>query len=585
MNNQEINRAIKCSNSQIFTPESIAKLMVKLSLKEHKKHILDPCCGNGIFLLKIIEVLKENRREMKNPHQKSFISPEKLPQLFGIDIDPECVHKTKMNLKKMEELVLGTEQVFQGDFFELFERELTGKKFELIIGNPPYIRQEFIPNKKRLRDLMAKYSQKQICYQSFSADLYSYFIEYSTYLLKEHGNLTFITPDKWLHVKYGKNLKKFILKNYTINAIITSDLNLFENALVDNVIILLKKEPETRKRKQNLCMFIRIKQKVNYNRLEKIIKNRLEYSNRNIEAIQIPQEALNPNSKWTYYLRAPKYYEELKRNQLMITFMENDFVNINRGITTGADNFFYFNKKDLEETNLEEDFLLPAIKSPRSYSSIEINSTTKSILAISKECSREELPKNVQKYIILGEKEGYHQRPTLLKRDPWFSLNINPPAPILVPRFTRTGRTMVFWNRIKAIPNQTFYEIHLKDQSHQLFVLAYLNSLLGSLAFEIEGRIEGRGLLQLAVYELGNIPLIDPRKICQKKIKNIEKQFLELIPQINTKNEPEHRELLDQAFLEILDLPNKTFEEIKMDYSRIYQRRLNKLHTTNSIIR
>jgi adenine-specific DNA-methyltransferase len=108
--------------------------------------------------------------------------------------------------------------------------------FDVVIGNPPYVRQEKIKKDKPLL-------QKQ-GYEVFTstADLYVYFYEKGYELLKQKGVLAYITSNKWMRAKYGENLRKFLKEKTTIIKLIDfGGYRVFEQT-VDTCILLFKKE-------------------------------------------------------------------------------------------------------------------------------------------------------------------------------------------------------------------------------------------------------------------------------------------------------------------------------------------------------
>ena len=107
---------------------------------------------------------------------------------------------------------------------------------DVVIANPPYIRQESIRN---LKPLLKKAGYE--VYNSTS-DIYTYFYEKSYQILKPKGFSTFITSNKWMRAKYGENLRKFF-KNKTalLNVIDFGGYKVFE-ATVDTNILIFKKE-------------------------------------------------------------------------------------------------------------------------------------------------------------------------------------------------------------------------------------------------------------------------------------------------------------------------------------------------------
>ncbi len=116
--------------------------------------------------------------------------------------------------------------------------------FDLIIGNPPYIRQEDIPNKERI--LKAFESLKLKSGKSFEdskADILTYFFPKGISVLKEGGILSLIVSNKFARAGYGANLREFLLENSRLLHIL--DLNgvtAFDGVTVDTLIISCQKQ-------------------------------------------------------------------------------------------------------------------------------------------------------------------------------------------------------------------------------------------------------------------------------------------------------------------------------------------------------
>jgi type I restriction-modification system DNA methylase subunit len=116
------------------------------------------------------------------------------------------------------------------EFPEVFEKG----GFDIVTGNPPYIRQEDIYYKPAL--------QKE--YEIFNAvsDLYTYFYERGFRLLKDSGTLTFITSSKFLRARYGTILRKYLKENTTIKNIVNfGDQHMFE-AITNTLIFIATKQ-------------------------------------------------------------------------------------------------------------------------------------------------------------------------------------------------------------------------------------------------------------------------------------------------------------------------------------------------------
>ena len=122
------------------------------------------------------------------------------------------------------------------EFPEVLNEEGDFVGFDVVIGNPPYIRQEEFSELK---------SYLSVSYKTFNsaADLYVYFLELGLNLLKRNGDFVFINPNKWMKARYGIKLRNYI-KNFTIIRLIDfGDLPVFEEATTyPSIIHILKNE-------------------------------------------------------------------------------------------------------------------------------------------------------------------------------------------------------------------------------------------------------------------------------------------------------------------------------------------------------
>ncbi len=110
--------------------------------------------------------------------------------------------------------------------------------FDIVIGNPPYVRQEEIRELKPLLKDVYKYE----CYTG-TADLFVYFYERSVKLLKAHGALSFITSNKWYRAKYGENLRLFIATHTRLkNLIDFGDEAVFTAIAYPTIVVATRRE-------------------------------------------------------------------------------------------------------------------------------------------------------------------------------------------------------------------------------------------------------------------------------------------------------------------------------------------------------
>ena len=151
------------------------------------------------------------------------------------DADRKKIFKLEQKIQEIEKLKLPSpSEHFEWhiNFVEVFDEK---NGFDVVIANPPYVRQEKIRDQKPLLQ-----KQGYEIYNSTS-DLYTYFYERSYHILKPEGFSCFISSNKWMRAKYGKKLRKFFKGKTTLKQII--DFNGYQvfEATVDTDILLFQK--------------------------------------------------------------------------------------------------------------------------------------------------------------------------------------------------------------------------------------------------------------------------------------------------------------------------------------------------------
>ena len=212
------------------------------------------------------------------------------------------------------------------------------KGFDLIIGNPPYIRQE------EIKELKPHFSNVFEVYKGTS-DIYTYFYERGFKILKDKGILNFITSNKFTRAGYGEPLRDFLLKYTSILEFI--DLNgikVFEKATVDTSIVMFeKRKPD----KSQIIFYSNPKD----NKFEI-----LEYS-------KIKQSSLN---KEAFIFGESKILDLKKKIEKIGKPLKNWNIQINYGIKTGFNEAFIIDEetknKLIEEDKKSKEIIKPLLR-------------------------------------------------------------------------------------------------------------------------------------------------------------------------------------------------------------------------------
>ena len=203
------------SRGAVFTRREVVDFILDLAgytenQPLHARRLLEPSFGGGDFLLPIIERLLSAWRAAK-PNGSPL--DDLVDAIWAVELHHETFRRTHaavVALLKREGMTANTATALagrwlsQGDFLLA---PLEGK-FDFVVGNPPYVRQELIP-----APLLAEYrSRYPTMYDR--ADLYIPFIERSLSVLLDGGHLGFICADRWMKNRYGGPLRSLVAEQF-----------------------------------------------------------------------------------------------------------------------------------------------------------------------------------------------------------------------------------------------------------------------------------------------------------------------------------------------------------------------------------
>ncbi|NES25379.1 MAG: N-6 DNA methylase [Symploca sp. SIO3E6] len=166
-----------------------------------------------------------------------FAELEQQKQEYFEETDPDRKTNLRATIQGLIHTITNQDKTFD---FEVYFSEVFQQNggFDVVIGNPPYVRQEKIKHLKgQLKKLYTSYTG--------TADLYVFFYEQGLNLLRENGVLTYISSNKWFRAAYGKKLRQFITREAQLQQIIDfGDAPVFAAIAYPTITILQKLKPK-----------------------------------------------------------------------------------------------------------------------------------------------------------------------------------------------------------------------------------------------------------------------------------------------------------------------------------------------------
>jgi type I restriction-modification system DNA methylase subunit len=368
----EEKRTKRKSQGIYYTPTFVTKYIVQQTvgkyLDEHgynpskPPRVLDMACGSGSFLIESFDVIDNFVAKQRGQAQKGEVDfYDRARQLevlrsciFGVDKDKQAVEVARLNLLlrglhsreklPMLENIVNSDSLNGETFPNFFPQVIKEGGFDIIIGNPPYVRQE------TLGEEFKAYAKQNFETFAGTADLYVYFIEQAHKLLKPNGLFGMIVSNKWIRSNYGKALREFLTRESTIVEIIDfGELPVFENAATFPVIII------TRKGKSEHVNFT-------YAPIKRLDFDSLADEVVNVGSV-LDERALQ-SENWTLNdNKQQSVFEKIKNNNIPLEeFIGNKIL---RGLVTGFNEAFVINEttknRIVESESQSNEFIKPFV--------------------------------------------------------------------------------------------------------------------------------------------------------------------------------------------------------------------------------
>jgi len=446
----------------VYTPPRVASALVRWAVRHRDDRVLDPSCGEGVFLA----AARTHLADLGNTQ----------PTCVGVDIDREAA---------------AAAGAVCADFFEWASSSLP---FDAVVGNPPFIRSHLFAEESR-RTAFEQMAEMGL-HPSRLMSTWAPFVALSCRILSPTGRLAFVVPEELLHVGYAAELRRFLLSRFRRVFVCMPNGDLFPS--VQQAVVLLLCDNESSGSGGLLTM--------PFADLESGPPYRAK-----------PAPSWEWCSKWTHLFLSEDDRKAVAEGFRLLDWRPmSHYGRAEVGVVTGDNSFFIVSENQAAALG-HNGFLTPIVTSARDLAGIrltaadfrQVASEGRPVFLIHIAYPLADLSRPLEEYFSRGKRLGVHLKYKCRIRNPWYAVPSVWPADALLLRQAGEVPKLVHLTK-KCASTDTIHRVRWHQPSlGKRHVTGFLNTW-SLIACEIMGRSYGGGVLELMPSEANSIPMPPP---------------------------------------------------------------------------
>ena len=473
------------SRGAYYTPPAVCAYLARWAIRGSIERVLEPSCGQATFLVAAAEQLRQLKVQERSPYL--FDPLGTASQLVGVEIDAVSATTASSLLANTR----SSSEIIRKDFFDLEPLP----EFDVVLGNPPFIRYQSFTGDARQKGLRAALAAGVNL--SGLASSWAPFLIHATKFLKPTGRLGMVLPAELLSVHYAAPVRRFLLQRFASLKMVVFERLIFHDALEDVVLLMAEGEGG--------CDKIEVVQVSDADGLPPPTT-----------MMAVPAKRLR-DDRWTATLiKADAWEAFVKVGDGPLCERLADWGTTYLGAVTGENRFFCLSDNDVAAAGLDRrDLLCVSPPGSRHLRGLEFGAKSWSQLrSEGRRCwlfypETDTLRPSAAAYVAAGEKRKIHEGYKCSMRTPWWRVPLVPKADLFL-TYMDYERPRLITNSANTLHLNSLYGVTLKRNRKTIgstfLPLATLNtvSLLGA---EVHGRSYGGGLLKLEPREADRIPV------------------------------------------------------------------------------